>query len=353
MTADEEDEMEDPDGEADPEGEPFSFTAAEADRGERLDKLLACGLDGLSRTRIRSLIDQGRVSSLGRTIADASLRVKPGQTFDVLVPEPEPALPVPQEIPLAVAYEDDDLLVIDKPAGMVVHPAAGNADGTLVNALLWHCGDRLSGIGGVRRPGIVHRLDKETSGLMVVAKNDLAHGGLAAQFADRSLSRTYHAVVAGVPSPARGEITGDIGRSPSDRKKMAVVAGGKPALTRYRVLKAFGTWASLVECTLATGRTHQIRVHMTHVGHPLIGDPVYGVRKNGIRGASRGIGPGAASARARGLPEPVRDAVVALDRQALHAVALRFNHPRDARPMQFESELPLDIQRLIGSLESI
>jgi len=253
------------DAEPDLEGEPLSLAVADHDRGERLDKLLAGGLDGLSRSRIRALIDQGRVLLDGRTITDASLRVKPGQTFDVFVPEPEPALPQPQDIPLNVEFEDDDLLVIDKPAGLVVHPAAGNADGTLVNALLWYCGERLSGIGGVRRPGIVHRLDKETSGLMVVAKNDLAHGGLAAQFADRTLSRTYQAVVAGTPCPAKGEITGNIGRSSADRKKMAIVSGGKPALTRYRTLRTFGTAAALVECTLATGRTHQIRVHMTHV----------------------------------------------------------------------------------------
>jgi 23S rRNA pseudouridine1911/1915/1917 synthase len=335
------------------DGEPLSFTVAEADQGERLDKLLAGGLDGLSRSRVRSLIDQGRVSSLGRTITDASMRVKPGQTFDVVVPEPEPAEPEPQDIPLTITYEDEDLLVIDKAAGMVVHPAAGNADGTLVNALLWHCGDRLSGIGGVRRPGIVHRLDKDTSGLMVIAKNDLAHAGLAAQFADRSLSRTYQAVVFGVPSPTRGEIKGNIGRSSADRKKMAIVSGGKPALTRYRVLKAFGTVASLVECTLATGRTHQIRVHMTHVGHPLVGDPVYGSRRSGGPAHRGSTGNSVGNAKQRVATEQVRDTLVGFQRQALHAVALRFNHPRDARQMRFESDLPLDIHALISSLESI
>jgi 23S rRNA pseudouridine1911/1915/1917 synthase len=337
----------------DTDGEPLSLTVAEADQGERLDKLLAGGLDGLSRSRIRALIDQGRVSSLGRTITDASMRVKPGQTFDIMVPKPEPAEPEPQDIPLTITYEDDDLLVIDKAAGMVVHPAAGNADGTLVNALLWHCGDRLSGIGGVRRPGIVHRLDKDTSGLMVVAKNDLAHGALAVQFADRSLSRTYQAVVFGVPSPTKGEIEGNIGRSSSDRKKMAIVSGGKPALTRYRVLRAFGTTASLVECVLATGRTHQIRVHMTHVGHPLVGDPVYGCRRSGGAGDRGNAGNTAGNAKQRLAEEQLRDALVGFQRQALHAVALRFNHPRDARPMRFESDLPLDIHALISSLESI
>src|SRR3954451_13636951 len=231
------------------DGEPLGFTVAEADQGERLDKLLAGGLDGLSRSRIRSLIDQGRVSSLGRTITDASMRVKPGQTFEVVVPEPEPAEPEPQDIPLTITYEDDDLLVIDKTAGMVVHPAAGNADGTLVNALLHYCGDRLSGIGGVRRPGIVHRLDKDTSGLMVVAKTDRAHAALAAQFEHRTLSRTYLAVVHGVPHPAEGEIAGAIGRCPTDRQRMAVVTGGgKPALTRYRVVRRFGAAAALVQC---------------------------------------------------------------------------------------------------------
>jgi 23S rRNA pseudouridine1911/1915/1917 synthase len=335
------------------DGEPLSFTVAEADQGERLDKLLAGGLDGLSRSRIRSLIDQGRVSSLGRTITDASMRVKPGQTFEVVVPEPEPAEPEPQDIPLTITYEDEDLLVIDKAAGMVVHPAAGNADGTLVNALLWHCGDRLSGIGGVRRPGIVHRLDKDTSGLMVVAKNDLAHAALAAQFADRSLSRTYQAVVFGVPSPTRGEIEGNIGRSSADRKKMAIVSGGKPALTRYRVLKAFGTVASLVECTLATGRTHQIRVHMTHVGHPLVGDPVYGSRRSSGAIHRGSTGNPAGNAKQRAATEQVREGLVGFRRQALHAVAIRFNHPRDARQMRFESDLPLDIHALISSLESI
>ncbi|HET8726858.1 MAG TPA: RluA family pseudouridine synthase [Alphaproteobacteria bacterium] len=299
----------------------------------RLDKVLAAASEDLSRSRLQALIAAGRVAGDGATIDDPSYRVKPGQRFEIAVPPPEAAEPEAQQIALDVLYEDSDLLVVDKPAGMVVHPAAGNRDRTLVNALLAHCGDRLSGIGGVARPGIVHRLDKDTSGLMVVAKNDAAHAALSAQFADRSLSRTYQAVVRGMPASRSGEIEGAIGRSPRDRKKMAVVErGGKPALTRYRVLRAVGLAAALVECTLATGRTHQIRVHLAAIGHPLVGDPLYG-------GPVRGSG-------------GTRQAMRTFPRQALHAVGLRFRHPRDGQEMRFESVLPNDIATLIRNLET-
>ncbi|WP_084536802.1 RluA family pseudouridine synthase [Azospirillum halopraeferens] len=313
--------------------------------GERLDKVLAAHVPELSRSRIRALLEQGHVRLDGRTIADPSQRVKPGQSFDVFVPEAAPALPEAQDIPLTVVYEDEDVLVIDKPPGLVVHPAAGNPDGTLVNALLAHCRDTLSGIGGVRRPGIVHRLDKDTSGLMVVARNDRAHHALTAQFSDRSLSRTYHALVWGVPSPREGTVDANIGRCPADRKKMAVVGepAGKRAVTRYRVLRAFGRGAALVECTLETGRTHQIRVHMAHIGHPVVGDPLYG----------RGRPARARGANAAALPEPARDALVGFPRQALHAVAIAFVHPASGETVRFSVGLPDDFRGLIDALERI
>ena len=245
------------------------------DAGERLDRLLAARLAEMSRTRLKHLVEAGRVTMNGATIKDPSLRVKPGQTFVLSLPAPVADRPHPQAMALAIVYEDPHLLVIDKPAGLVVHPAPGNPDRTLVNALLAHCGDSLAGIGGVRRPGIVHRLDKDTSGLMVVAKDELAQARLTADFAARRVNRAYQAVVWGVPQPREGEIASRIGRSPRNRKKMAVLRdGGKPAVTRYKVLRAFKDVAALVECRLATGRTHQIRVHMTDRGHPLIGDPV-------------------------------------------------------------------------------
>lgn len=320
------------------------YTVPDDAAGERLDKALAAGLEGLSRSRVQALMEQGHVREGGRTITDPSLRVKPGQTFELVIPEAEPAEPVAQDIPLTVVYEDEDVLVIDKPAGLVVHPAAGNPDNTLVNALLAHCGDSLSGIGGVRRPGIVHRLDKDTSGLMVVAKNDRAHHALTTQFADRSLSRTYLALVWGVPSPRRGRIEGAIGRSTVDRKKMAVVEhGGKHAATRYRVVKAFGLGAALVECVLETGRTHQIRVHMAHIGHPLVGDPLYGRGRSGRPGGKH----------ASALPEPVRNRLVGFPRQALHATALTFNHPGRQEKLRFESPLPADLHELIVTLDSL
>ena len=244
--------------------------------------MLASLLPDLSRSRLEVLIDQGAVTRGGATIKDANHRVKGGETYDIAVPEAVPATPRGQDIPLTVVYEDKDLIVIDKPAGLVVHPAAGNPDGTLVNALIAHCGESLMGIGGELRPGIVHRLDKDTSGLLVATKTERAMASLAKQFANHTIERAYHAVVWGSPAVlGDGVIEGQIGRNPFDRKRMAVLrGGGKLARTRYRVIERFGPdarpFASLVECRLETGRTHQIRVHLTHLGHPLIGDPSYG-----------------------------------------------------------------------------
>ena len=317
---------------------PDAVTTDEA--GSRLDKWLSARLPDLSRTRIKGLIDDDRVSTAGQTITDASARVKPGQRFVVAIPPERPADPLPQAMDLSVAYEDADLIVIDKPPGLVVHPAPGSPDHTLVNALLAHCGESLSGIGGVKRPGIVHRIDKDTSGLLVVAKNDCAHHGLAEQFAAHSLERVYRALVWGVPMPAQGEIHGNIGRSPLDRKKMAIVShGGKPALTRYRVLRSFaGGAASLVECRLATGRTHQIRVHMTSIGNPLVGDQTYGRAR---------------PAKVKHLPDQARLALLAFPRQALHASVLGFTHPKNGVMLKFESTLPHDFNELISLLEAI
>jgi 23S rRNA pseudouridine1911/1915/1917 synthase len=310
------------------------------EEGTRLDKWLSLRLPDLSRSRIKALIEQGMVTRAGLTVDDPSARVKSGQAFRVALPPGEAAAPAAQAIPLTVVYEDADLVVIDKPAGMVVHPAPGSPADTLVNALLAHCGESLSGIGGVRRPGIVHRLDKDTSGLMVVAKNDHAHHGLARQFEAHSIERAYRALVWGVPAPAHGEITGNIGRSPANRKKMAVVSGGgKPALTRYRVLKVFaGGAVSLVECRLATGRTHQIRVHMTTKGHPLLGDRTYGRLRAGRMGT---------------LPAEARECLAAFPRQALHAYLLGFSHPKTGEKVCFESSMPLDINSLVIFLEGL
>ena len=316
------------------------ITAEAGDAGARLDRLLASRLGEMSRTRLKHLVEEGRVSMEGATIKDPSLRVKPGQTFILSLPPPVADRPEPQAMDLAIVYEDAHLLVIDKPAGLVVHPAPGNPDRTLVNALLAHCGDSLGGIGGVKRPGIVHRLDKDTSGLMVIAKDELAHARLAADFAARRINRAYQAVVWGAPRPREGEISGAIGRSPRNRKKMAVLReGGKPAVTRYRVLRAFKDVAALVECRLATGRTHQIRVHLTERGHPLIGDPTYG------NTSSRG--------RLRVLPAALREALIVFPRQALHAVLLGFRHPASGEYVQFSSALPRDMTDLLNSLEHV
>jgi len=256
----------------------------------RLDKFLARNLVSLSRSRLKNLIEDAFVTCDGIVENDPSSMTQEGKTYIVNVPPLVSAVPIPQKIDLNIIYEDEDLIVIEKPAGLVVHPSAGHPDGTLVNALLYYCGSSLSGIGGVARPGIVHRLDMGTSGLMVVAKNDVTHKHLSGQLEDRSLSRRYKALVWGLISPREGKIEGAIGRDPANRKKMSVVEkGGKSALTHYRVIRAIGTRASLIECRLSTGRTHQIRVHMARLGHSIVGDPVYGMRiARQLKGAAIG-----------------------------------------------------------------
>jgi 23S rRNA pseudouridine1911/1915/1917 synthase len=311
--------------------------------GVRLDKFLAEHIDAVSRARLQALMAEGCVF-LGETPAqNPSAKVKAGECYSVRIPPVTPAEPEPQDIPLDVVYEDDDVIVIDKPPGLVVHPAAGNADGTLVNALLAHCKGSLSGIGGVARPGIVHRLDKGTGGLLIAAKNDVAHEALSRQFADHSMDRAYYALVWGVPKPVSGKIEGNVGRSPNNRKKMAVVErGGKYALTRYKVLQTFGDVAALVECRLATGRTHQIRVHMTSIGHPLIGDPVYGGGNRAKTGGKRSK-----------LPESADILIDSLDHQALYAFELGFFHPKTAEKIYLKRNKPIFIMEICAELERV
>jgi 23S rRNA pseudouridine1911/1915/1917 synthase len=297
--------------------------------GHRLDRALAAAVPTLSRERLKALISSGRVTGPGGLVRDPASKALAG-IYRVSVPEPAPAHNEAQDIALDIVFEDDHLLVVDKPAGMVVHPAAGNADGTLVNALLHHCAGRLSGIGGVARPGIVHRIDKDTSGLLVVAKTDPAHEGLSAQFARHGIERRYKAVVAGLPSPRAGTVDAPLARSAVNRKKMAIVEGnrGKRAVTHYRVLEPLRD-AALVECRLETGRTHQVRVHMTSIGHPLLGDPTYG----GTRKAHREL-----------LKR------LSFERQALHAAELGFIHPVTSEALSFKSAVPSDMQELLSAL---
>jgi 23S rRNA pseudouridine1911/1915/1917 synthase len=330
---------------SDKPGDAFDLTVADDEDGMRLDRLLASHLPALSRSRLQALIRTGAVSGAGATICEPGQRVKRGQALRLVVPPPEPANPEAEAIPLTVVYEDADLVVIDKPAGLVVHPAPGNKGGTLVNALLAHCGDSLSGIGGVKRPGIVHRLDKDTSGLLVVAKSDAAHQGLAEQFsshgADGRLHRVYRALVWGAPVREKGTIEAPLARSSSNRTKIAVAkSGGRRAVTHYEVIKTYRgatgkPVASLVELVLETGRTHQIRVHLAHAGHPVMADPVYGA---GFK------------ASARALPPAALAAYEALGRQALHAAELGFEHPVTRASMTFKSALPSDMARLVGAL---
>ncbi|MDN3565005.1 RluA family pseudouridine synthase [Paeniroseomonas aquatica] len=305
--------------------------------GLRVDRFLAEAIGSLSRSRVKALIIEGAVSRDGVPMRDASEASRPGSTYAVRIPAAVAAIPLPQDIPLTILFEDRDLIVLDKPAGLVVHPAPGNQDGTLVNALLAHAGEDLPGIGGEKRPGIVHRLDKDTSGVMVVAKTEQALRSLSETFASRDLDREYLALVWGLPQPLSGEVRGDIGRHPADRKRMAVVArNGKHALTHYATQRAWGTACALLRCKLATGRTHQIRVHLTEIGHPLVGDPVY-LRRT----------PGAAKL----LAEPARSTLLAFPRQALHAATLGFRHPVTGQPLSFSVPPPADFAGLLGMLD--
>ncbi len=301
-----------------------------AHAGWRLDRALAAAVPTLSRERLKVLIRTGAVEARGTPVRDPAVKVRGDESLRVAVPEPEPAHNEPQDIPLTILFEDEHLLVVDKPAGLVVHPAAGNRDGTLVNALLHHCGGSLSGIGGVARPGIVHRIDKDTSGLLVVAKTDVAHEGLAKQFAAHSIDRRYLALVSGVPKASEGSVDAPLARSAANRKKIAIVEGkrGKRAVTHWRRLKILKD-SALVECRLETGRTHQVRVHMASIGHPLIGDPVYG-RSGKTHGKL--------------LKE------LGFHRQALHATELGFTHPLTRHRLSFTSPMPPDMQELLRAL---
>ncbi|WP_019961053.1 RluA family pseudouridine synthase [Woodsholea maritima] len=327
----------------------LSETALDTAKGERLDRWMSQTWSALSRARCKSLIEEGFVRCDGEVLTNPSAKIKAHSLYEVWVPAPESAIPVGEDLPLDILYEDDQLIVVNKAAGMAVHPAAGNWSGTLVHGLLYHCKGSLSGIGGVERPGIVHRLDKDTSGVMVVAKTDAAHQHLSAQFAAHSVLRAYRAFVRSSPDPRAGRIETRLGRSPQDRKKMAVLAqsseAGKHAITNYETLATYGrdpkarlgkSMAALVECRLETGRTHQIRVHMSHIGCPLLGDPVYG------RGRSTLL--------AR-LDE--EQDFRAFNRQALHAYELGFIHPTREEHLHFSTPLPADMQRLQGFLEKL
>jgi len=327
-----------------------SIEAGPDDGGERLDRFMARTWPDLSRSRCKALVEAGHLSFDGETLTDPSAKVKSGAVYALSIPEPEQATPVPEDIPLDVLFEDDHLIVVNKPAGMTVHPAAGNWTGTLVHALLYHCKGSLSGIGGVERPGIVHRLDKDTSGVMVAAKSDAAHQGLQKRFARHDIERIYQAMVRGAPKPRAGRIETRLVRSDHDRKKIAVARdtnskAGKNAITNYATLETFGQEpkaaigtpvASLVECRLETGRTHQIRVHMAHMGCPLLGDPLYGRGRSSV------------------LTKTDEGKVVKdFRRQALHARVLGFTHPVTGEDLRFETEMPKDMQRLKGFLETL
>ncbi len=323
------------------EGNSLTFVVPEECVGFRADKALATLSDGYSRSRLKGLIEEGVVFLNGAVLKSLSLKVCEGDVFMLNIPEPTAAEPEPEDISLNVVYEDDDLLVIDKQAGLVVHPGAGNWTGTLVNALLHHCGDSLSGIGGVLRPGIVHRLDKDTSGLMIVAKNDHAHQHLSAQLADRTLSRIYHALVVGVPMPMKAMIDQNIARDKRNRLKMQVVrGGGRDARTHYHILERFGESFSLVECKLDTGRTHQIRVHMHFIGCPIVADPLYGAPSTKIMRNIKNISEG----------NVLEEKIYNIGRQFLHAKALSFVHPVSEETMEFQSTMPKTLEDVLSEM---
>ena len=303
----------------------ISVQLDDAQAGWRLDRALAAAIPTLSRERLKALISSGHVRGPAGLARDPAMKTTGGAAFDIDIPEARAADNLAQDIPLIIVFEDDHLLVVDKPAGLVVHPAAGNYDGTLVNALLHHCAGRLSGIGGVARPGIVHRIDKDTSGLLVVAKTDPAHEGLSAQFARHSIDRRYKAIVAGIPTS--GSIDAPLARSPHDRKRVSIQTRGKRAVTHYTLITALRD-AALIECRLETGRTHQIRVHLSSIGHPLLGDPVYGRVRPNHRSVLKTLN---------------------FSRQALHAAELGFVHPVSSETLHFKSEMPHDMQQLFNA----
>ena len=319
--------------------QPSQTLEANVEAADRLDRFLALTFPEVSRARFQRLIAEGQVTVEGIPVTETRHKLKPGQAVKAVIPPAVAAEPQAETIPLSVVYEDKDLIVIDKPPGLVVHPGAGNETGTLVNALIAHCGDSLSGIGGVKRPGIVHRLDKDTSGLLVIAKNDAAHQGLSEQFAahgkDGRLERAYLAIVWGIPERNRGTVSANIARSNTNRQKMAVSRSetSREAVTHYEVLERF-SGASLIRCVLETGRTHQIRVHMTHIGHPLLGDKAYG---------------SSFKASLSTLSNTARNAVNILNRQALHAGKLGFEHPRTGKALSFESPMPADMVQLLAA----
>lgn len=341
-----------------PQGSWQTRTAEENEAGERVDKWLS-GWTDLSRARIRTLIESGEVRANGDLIKKATGKTKAGVEYAVHVPPPVDDTPTPEDIPLSILFEDEHLIVIDKPSGLTVHPAPGSRSGTLVNALLFHCADSLSGIGGVMRPGIVHRLDKDTSGVMVVAKTDQTHRGLAKQFARHTIERAYICLVRGRPNPRSGTVQTRLARSVHDRKKQAVVRGtdnnldasehGRHAITHYKSLRGFGQKKNAsvgtpivaeVECRLETGRTHQIRVHMAHIGCPLLGDPLYGNHRAFLSNKSP-------------VENRVRDAVAEFKRQALHARLLGFIHPVTKEELSFETPPPADYQALVSALSEL
>ena len=300
--------------------EPIRLRASEESKNQRLDAFLASSLDGLTRSQAARLIESGEVAVNGKT-AGKSYKLAGGEDIAVTLPEPEPVEAVPQDIPLDVVYEDADVIVVNKPSGMVVHPAPGHPDGTLVNALLYHCAGTLSGVGGALRPGIVHRIDRDTSGLIIAAKNDAAHQYLSAQLADHTLARTYECIVVGKLREDRGTVDAPIARHPTDRKRMAVVAGGREAVTHWEVIARYPGYTH-VRCRLETGRTHQIRVHMAYIGHPILGDTVYGTKKE----------------------------VPGLTGQCLHAVGLRFLHPRTHEVVELSCPLPDEFTRMLQKI---